>query len=513
MHRVLRVFRPLMCLLSLVLAAGSARPAAAGGSALDSLRRTVVDQAAQAVPYVDVLQRAGDDARAELLRTGALAAHMAQLETGRSAPLRLGEVIDGAAALGAPAPQSPLALRWQAVFNAQVALEWVEPAQGLPPEIAYLQRQLERLAPGMWTVPVGPELRYLAIVRLVNRSPTPLPLGPFTLALGAAGPGLDCAPPAPDPGSAGPVLPDPGELVPPGGARPFVCRTVARADGRADAARAARGEAPVRLLPRHFDSPAALAALVGAIGSGHAVDGAAWARRFDAERPQPAPDARGHQGPPKRSAAPAGREDASRPQRPMDVGSVLQRLGFVNAAMLGALVMFVLGRLLRRVGAGLGGVLATSYATLFGVAVLLIAKSWEAPSGDGWGRAAPFFVALYIAAGVFLSGALLTALHLLHRELDKAQLTWPGTVVRAFRRTADFGGQATRGEFWGYMAAWVAVWLLVRAVARPLEVWIGVLGAVPAISLTVRWLRAMTPAEVVGLGLGLALLVLEFAHR
>ena len=89
--------------------------------------------------------------------------------------------------------------------------------------------------------------------------------------------------------------------------------------------------------------------------------------------------------------------------------------------------------------------------------------------------------------------------------LDEDGLTWAGTVARAWRRVADFSGGATRGEFWGYVAAWVTVWLLVRATARPADAVVAVVGAFALASLTVRRLHAMATAEIAGIGLVLVL--------
>lgn len=246
-----------------------------------------------------------------------------------------------------------------------------------------------------------------------------------------------------------------------------------------------------------------------------------------------------------RNTATASKTDISRPTRAWDHRAVLEWLKS-RGVLIGLLALFVLGRLLMRAGAGIAGALAATYVVLFAAGALsldassssdrydmmamfllammgalcaalawLFAGSLMGPAGiGGWLIAVPFalasawiatlyrgkmvYVMLY-AGIILLYGGVITVLHLVHRALDEHALTWFGAVARTFRRSADFSGEAASGEFWAWMATWAGIWLL--SIDDPwthsrtaLDVVIAVVGAVPAVALTVRRLRAMRAA-------------------
>lgn len=602
----------------------AATPAPAGDDALQALRAVTVAAPAAGLPFADVLQQAGDRERAALLRLGLVAAHVDTLNGRAWAPgTTLGQVIDGAVGQPAPVPDSALAAGWRQAFNRHVTLRRGITGAELPQELSYLTGRLLPAGPGQWTMNASGLTNYVAVVALVNRSPTPLPLPPWRLQLSPAG-GLvlDCRPPAlasVPAGTPGAVLADGGETVAPGAERAFVCRAVADSRWRDAFARSA--ETGFELWPPHFDSAERFVALASAIGSGGPIDRGAWAARFAAAPPaaatagvvaaepggrgapvarhgsRPAPVAQAERAPP----VPAGSERASTlrtvlatagaaaalllgmrlvlarasgdpigetawrtlplialvmglgwaigspwaqdllsgwtaeaNQRLRDGSTPLQtatraapsewtldrtfrrfldRFGFFGIGALATLVVFAIGRGFVRRGAASSGVILASQFVLAAVGLGVVVLTWSAPSGEGWGRASPFIVAGLLLAACFWAGLGVMGLHKLHDLLDDDGLSWPGTVTRAFRRALDFGGTATRGEFWGFLLAFALAWMVARGFFRPLDVAVALAGVLPMLALAVRRFRALDARETWGLAALVGVLVLELLTR
>lgn len=189
----------------------------------------------------------------------------------------------------------------------------------------------------------------------------------------------------------------------------------------------------------------------------------------------------------------------------------LDRFGFVGVGALITLVVFAIGRGFVRRGASSGTVVIASQLLLGAVGLALVVATWSAPSGEGWGRAAPFIVAGMLLAAAFWAGIGVAALHKVHDLLDHDDITWLGAVKQAFRRALDFGGTATRGEFWGFLLAFALAWMVARAFLRPLDMAVALAGVVPLLALAVRRFRALDAHEVWGLAALVGVLVLELA--
>jgi hypothetical protein len=232
-----------------------------------------------------VRARPGDEDRAALLRHQLLAAHTAELNE-QAAPQPTPTVATLVAQTALPPTGDPALISgWEQAFNRHVQVRLAEAQRGAPPEIAYLGKQLLPLGPGAWTKDTAGRAQYFWVLFLVNRSPTALPLPAFRLQ--ADGLALDCTPPALPTGSTGAVgeaLPDPGEIVAPGGERPFVCRAFDGPQYRESlrARLAGRSGTALRLFPPHLASAAGFDGLVKVLGQGQTRSRDAWMQRLGA---------------------------------------------------------------------------------------------------------------------------------------------------------------------------------------------------------------------------------------
>ena len=301
---------------------------------------------------------------------------------------------------------------WLAACNRHVQLQWHLPSAGLPPELAYLQAQLQPLAPGACRMGVSGRDRYLAMAKLDGSDlGEPLFKG---LRLG-------------------------GVLV-----------------------------LAAMLLASDWAQR-----LLGAVG-----DRSAQATIAAVHRATPLVEP---------TAGAAGK------------AAVLERLigtvGISVAAAIATFVPFVAGRALQRMGWWRGMVQAATALLLFVGAVGTIMASWEVPSGEGWGRAAPFVMALLVlgvAAGIGMAPAALVARHGL---LDAADISWPASIGRALQPTLDFRSQAKRAEFWGFAAFFALVWCLIRIHARAWTMPVTLVMALPMAALAIHRWRAMEARE------------------
>ena len=512
------VTRTLHRVPALLVLATAALGASAAPSALQMLRDTVVDTPAQGLPYVELLQQAGDASGAELLRLGLLTAHIAALDTGATpTPVQLGATINRAVGQLAPGPGSPVALQWARVFNRQMALQWAPLSGDWPPDLSYLQPQLQALGPGAWWMNSSGQVRYLASIKLLNRSPTPLPLREFGLRIGQGGQALDmtCRPPA-DAAAAqrGVLATDTPVPLPAGRYRAFICRAESTAAWKDVVARLARGTpAPgdsATLLPQHFQQPQGVVMLAQAIASAHPVDQKAWARRLAADPASvagPAMPLATNSGlaaaravnvvsaASEASAASTASAAKSRSWR-SQIHDRIQAQRPWGIASMAVLLLFAAGRLLVAIGLPRLAVYVTTVLLLAAVGVTIAVSAWAQSSGGGyWGWVGDLFGVVWLLSPLVVVGTVVLALHSVADMLASEGLSWPASVARALRRTLDYGGSAGRGEFWGYVGFCMLAWVTCIALYPPASAPLGLLLGLPMLSLAWRRVNGMSTSE------------------
>jgi hypothetical protein len=485
------------------LLAATLLAAAAGNPGEQMLRDTVIATPAQGLPFVDVLLQAGDTANAEVLRIGLMTAHIQALDAVVApAPVRLGDVIDQAVGQPTPGPDSPLALQWARVFNRQVALQW-EPLVGQwPPDLAYLQSQLQPLGPGAWWMNASGQVRYVASVKLLNRGPTPLPVPEFGLRVAHGDQSLDmaCRPPA-DAASAqrGVLVIDLDAVLPVGGQYAFICRAVSLVVWKDVLARLARGTPAAgdsaKLLPRHFDHSQSVVKLAQTIGSAHSVDREAWAQRLATAPAALAGPTTAH--PAQSGGVPA---NATSPVQKSSLRSrILDRIGGPDpwrTASIAVLALFAAGRLLVRIGLPRVAVYVTTVLLLAAVGATTAVSAWAQSSGGGyWGWLGDLLGAASLLGPFLAVGTIVLALHSVADMLANEGLSWSASVSRALRRTLDYRSSAGRGEFWGYAGFYLLAWLSFRALYRPAGMPVGLLLGLPMLSLAWRRVNGMDARE------------------
>ncbi|MDP2006130.1 MAG: hypothetical protein Q8K45_10680 [Rubrivivax sp.] len=502
MNRTPPTPRLLTSVAGLLAAAALAASAATPGA--QALRDTVVATPAHGLPYADLLLQAGDTTNAELLRLGLLTAHIQALDTAAApAPVRLGDAIDRAVGQPAPGPDAPLARQWARVFPGQVALQWAPLAGPWPPDLAYLQTQLQPLGPGAWWMNVSGQVRYLASVKLVNRSPTPLPLDGFGLRITQGAQALDmaCRPPADAASAQRGVLASTLPPLPVGGDRAFVCRATHTGEWKEVLARLSSGRpAPgdsATLLPQHFDQALDVMLLARAIGSAHPVDRDAWAQRL-----APATASAAVAGPATAHPAqtgPAVSSPARTASLPLWRAKLYDRIWPQDPwgrASIAVLAMFVVGRLLVRIGVHRLAVYLTTVLLLALAGVTTAVSAWAKSSGGGyWGWLGDLLGAMSLLGPFIAVGTVVLALHAVADMLASEGLSWTGSVTRALRRTLDYRSSAGRGEFWGYVGFCLLAWVSVRALYAPASLPLGLLLGLPMLALAWRRVNGMDRRE------------------
>lgn len=603
MYKMLSALRGLfgvgLCLASLAVPAAKPAPAAPAEAQAALSRTVLAPPAAQWLHLADALRETGEADRAILLRNHLLAAHIGELN-GVAAPAPAPSVADAIASAqqrGSPAADVELAAAWEQAFNTHIRLRRAETIKELPPELAYLGPQLAPLGPGAWAMDASGLTRYFWVLYLENRSPTALPLMAFNLR--ADGLLMSCTPPAAPPAGdvqAGKPLVDPGEIILPGTARPFVCRAFEGPQYRETLARrlADKATTPLRLLPANLSTPEAVDKLLASIGQGQGAARAAWVQRLRNDAPAnvkvASPSAKSEaaaraRGQAKRASEAIPTDDEARQARQrlrvtlmiaalfatlaIGVGQIYGRLNGEDAAerwlrsakiglgslvlaaivgspwaqrffghwgdglvssmrdsvaesdaagrlglgaslaqvepfnlmLLGSLAVFLLGRLVLKAGASRAAMINLSVIalTVAGLVTIGVMVSRMLPiSGEGWQRAGVFIMPIWITAMFSLAGMCTLLLHRLHFILDDDGLSWPGSVWAGLRKTLDFTGTASRGEFWGMFV----FMLLASGLARGHDTkWGGIvfLGlAAPTVAVSLRRLRALTASETWG---------------
>ncbi len=184
----------------------------------------------------------------------------------------------------------------------------------------------------------------------------------------------------------------------------------------------------------------------------------------------------------------------------------------VKLALAAGLLVFGLGRLALRAGLPRGVVVSASVGFValaaLGTAAWTVTQMPPA-SGEGWGRAAVILVPIWVIAMFMLAGIEMLLLHRLHFLLDEDGLSWPGSVMAGLRRSLDFTGNASRGEFWGFIAFALLATALVRGWDLRLGGMLMALLVLPCAALAVRRLRAMSTTEAWGAAALLGLFIIE----
>ena len=188
-------------------------------------------------------------------------------------------------------------------------------------------------------------------------------------------------------------------------------------------------------------------------------------------------------------------------------GLELKHLGLIAV-----LALFAVGRLGLRLGVRRGLVMVGT-ALVMAVACLATLASVFADgslrAADGWARLGVVVVPAIVIGIFFVLTLVPLLLHVLHFQLDDDGFTWPGSIWAGLRQSLNFGGTATLGEFWGFVAFALLAALLAGGF-DPRAAWAVLLVlALPTAAVAARRLRALTSAEAWGLAAVLGVLLLE----
>ena len=455
---------------------------------------------------VDVLAAQGRADDAQSLRRALWQRQLARM---RGKPFvdepRVGQAI--AQGRAPPATETGFEDSWREAYNASARLSYrpAREAGELPQAFAQL-KGWQPQGGGLWTrLQPGGELRLLLALTL-EATKLPLPLQQLQLRFGSAERGLTLQCQASLPGQTG----EEGPTLQLHQTAELACDGLGEARWQLllptvlGAARTG-GEAPLLLPQAGAATPEAERQLWRRWNPAFDEQVARWQQATAlSQRPVNASDR--WLASPKRLAPPEALDTAPvakpAPARAVDIWASLQLRLMVSAL---ALALFAVGRLaLLR-----ASLLARNVATVgLGVlvAVPLLATVWSSGklNGDGWANLGVVVGGLALAMGVGMAVIVAMLMHRLHDLLDADGQTWPGVIVSGWRQALWMFGQATRGEFWGFVlfAAWT--WALAVPLGRP---WTGIVGLalfVPLCGLAWRRALSLTRAEI---GVGLAVLI------
>jgi hypothetical protein len=163
-----------------------------------------------------------------------------------------------------------------------------------------------------------------------------------------------------------------------------------------------------------------------------------------------------------------------------------------------ALMLFTVGRVAMRDWGLAGRNQATAVMGVV-VAVPLVATVWGPGKldGDGWANLGVVANGLGFIVYVGIATVLAMLLHWLHEQLDEDGQTWPGVIASGWRQALWMFGQATRGEFWGFVLFATWAWAMAVPLGKP---WTGIIAVallVPLWSVTWRRALSLTRAEIV----------------
>ena len=387
--------------------------------------------------------------------------------------------MDGAKALPSATPGTPLAAAWASAFPSQVAIRWN--GIPLPPQYAPFASRLAEVRAGGWVQADVQPNRFVATVELESRAPTPITLPAFRLRW-AEGLSLKCEPATP------------GQRHQAVASQRFVCE-----GWGPPAQRDAFALGAPSPDPGHLDTPDDWRALLRAIASANPRNTNDWVDRL-----QGRPDARERQ-----AARQAEQRAAYRWYRDRALLRQIKDRALIAGGVLLAFGLLVVGRRWRREGSSAAVVGTMTVGVMAVAAVVTLVALWEPPSGEGWARAGPLILVIWVGSQFIVATVVLLLLHRLLDRLDEDNQGWGATIAGAWARILQFRGQATRGEFWGYVGFWFAAALAIGVVIPPVAPVTTLLLALPLPALTWRRFNALSAAETWGLVALAALLLLN----
>ncbi|MGM9485612.1 hypothetical protein ACS5PN_30775 [Roseateles sp. NT4] len=410
-----------------------------------------------------------------------------------------------------PATEAGFEDSWREAYNASAKLAYRAPQQaGELPQAFAQSKGWQPQGGGLWTQPQpGGGLRFLLALTL-EATKLPLPLQQLQLRFGSAERGLTLQCQASLPGQAG----EEGPTLQLHQTAELACDGLGEARWQMllptvlGAARTG-GEAPLLLPQAGTAAPDAERQLWRRWDPAFDEQLARW-QQATALSKRPANAADRWLASPRRLAppealdtAPAAKRSPVRPAaRPADIWADL-RLRLMVSGL--ALALFAVGRLaLRQASPSARNMATVGLGVLVAVPVLSTVWGPGKLNGDGWANLGVVVGGLALAIGVGAAVIVALLMHRLHDLLDKDGQTWPGVIASGWRQALWMFGQATKGEFWGFVlfAAWT--WALVVPLGRP---WTGIVGLalfVPLCSLAWRRALSLTRAEI---GVGLAVFV------
>lgn len=520
-HYLRRVLCVLLCLPVWALASEPSRFAAA-------LRETTVgDNAAQAFFLVGQLRGAGaQGADVDALRRELLHAYVAQVTRPAAPPApRPGawesfkrrlpwmasaheDTVAAAIARGhtrSDVLDAPFRTAWQGALNHGLIPRW-ETGAARAPFFTIVMRDMQPVAPGLWAAPTsGGRVRLMLALRLANTSTRPLPVFRPDIVLG--GLAFACTWDRPEQ-NLSEMQANAVTMVQPGAAsEPLACEAQPAPmhwREQLPALMTAGGDAAAKplLVPHDMDNARRVYHLELALRD-LAPQDETWGRRRLIAQQEPARQWAPGANP---LEPPVSSHWAAGPHKGWK--SSAEALKNFMAATVLALGLFAAGRGLLRVGMPKFAVAAGTLLAGLGMTALAAASLGR----GGTGYAHPLYTGIGIWSvyfGPILLGVL--ALHGLHKLVDDEGTTWWETVIKGWRKTLDLGSATSRAEFWGFVAHCAWLWALARICLAPLDRWIGLVLLLPLATITVRRLRSMSPAEMLGMGLtavALALLIL-----
>lgn len=391
-----------------------------------------------------------------------------------------------------PERDASFAADWQAALNQGLVPRWLADDGKQPLYFTSEWRDMRPLAPGLWAAPsANGQLRLMLALRLVNRAALPLPIYKPDIVLD--GLAFACEwdrPPLRRPLSE--MQANEVTLVASGAeSDPLVCQAPL-VDARRGALLPGLLAQPstLRLLSHDLDSAQRLYHLELALGTlAPQAQRDNWYQRLRLARQE---QGRQWVAGDKPLDAPVSPRWASSPHE--SAGATWQRLRDFLAATVLALGLFAGGRGLMRLGVP-GGVVG-GLTLLAGAGLVVGGAAYLAPSAGGYlSNPAVMGTALWITAvGPVLLVVL--ALHGLHTLLEREDLSWWDTVATGWRNALDLGSPTSRAEFWGFVAHCAWLWLLARYALRPLDRWVGLLIALPLLTLIWRRLRSLSGREL-----------------
>lgn len=485
------------------LSPGPAEAASDSASFMQAVRATKIGASTtDAMSLVALLREMGKAEQAEALQRELLYLY---LESVGGKPhdllLTIGQAIDA----GTKRHNEPDAAAWQRVYD-NIAFEWQGVTTQLPPGLQSLadraaNGELVRAGPGLWAT-TAPRPRMYLNLRLRNNSLQAVPFHEASLELPGepALPSLLCRIDT----LAGTKQRVERRVIPDGTTKDVICETDGDPSLRealpARVAEARLGKLKPVLWPTEAETASGRARLATWLLDGKPVPrnwSDAWKKA---------------QNDPQKKWMAGSRAMAEPALRPTLRQKWAKRSDGLVAALqiTGAtLALFVIGRVLRRMGWPRVAVAFAGAAVVLGITVLsFISIVGPNPtSGDGWNRPVVGGLVVLFYLGFIVMG--LAALTVLHRVLDEEGISWVETVASGWRQAVQWHGTATRGEFWGFAVHGAWLWFIARFCLPPFEWLVFAALLFPMTTLMVRRWRSLTTIDIIGMTMVLAMVALE----